>query len=299
MELKLICHGMMLFWYRKETANVPAGYRILIPQSPNKEHVLRLGVGPGAPSSVLQYETSPKSTQHFGLDFGVGPSPTKPGMKPKNSELLMYRTADAVATPDDRASLGAGVGFVIDIPYPLREEPVRATDYDEDPYLPGLAVEAFAIHPRRMLDARVFTFIVADSTKDVILRSNDNLPSRLLVKAPVPDGIKLHLYCQPPTPVMPGTSHLQRLNEMLLFGGSVLDLKLNDDRNPKKDPDIPIPVGLSFQDLLHLSELGALMPGGTGASDITGDSDVQGQKLMTMPSMFAIDPAECGQGGGC
>jgi hypothetical protein len=40
LELKLICHGMMLFWYRPETENGrhDDGYKILIPKEHKEEH---------------------------------------------------------------------------------------------------------------------------------------------------------------------------------------------------------------------------------------------------------------------
>jgi hypothetical protein len=327
MELKLICHGMMLFWYRKPSTDGGRddGYTILIPQatvhntegcasethmggseqhSPKQHqeqhfmHEVRLGVGAGARHSVLGYGSQPEGTKYFDLKFGCGISSTQRVKKSDECNLVIYRNQIHGAMPNYGRDPDAGVAFAIDIPYPVREESVRVTEYKNDPYI-GTAVDAFCVHPRRVVATRVFTFEVADVSEGIVLR-NKLVPcdTRVIQPGSISSNqktVRLHLYSQPPKFPLLGDNHFPMLTRMLLVNGSPLDLCLNEDRCPDNDPDgLVIPYGLGFKDVLHLAELRFLFPHLCDPAGGHHHAKVGDENVIT-----SFDPAECGQGGGC
>jgi hypothetical protein len=291
-KVRLICHGMMLFWFRKagERNLNYDGYTILIPQAPlphpgDPGHELRLGAGPRASLSVLGYDVHPRPTQEFVLDFGFAPSPKQRGPKCHLYNLVLYRNLGAAAYPDyDAANSAAGVAFAIDIPYPWTEDPLRAMEYDRPPYIAtGTTAMAFDIHPKRVTGTTMFTFEIEDPSRPIALLNKNDARDR----RPIPPGssnigadINVHLYSQPPHMTTPGTMphHFQVFQRLLRFHDAPLDLTPDPNRKAKAIP-IPTPDGLTDEDTQDLAH------------------------LLTMSSgteMIMIDdPAECGQGGGC
>jgi hypothetical protein len=291
MELQLICHGMMLFWYRRPRySEFDDGYTILIPRkSNNHEHKVRLGVGPGAHETVLGYDDEdPKETRRGAIAFGVADSDKPRGPKPKSFNL-MFLHKDFQAFADSR-----GVAFAIDIPYPHREEPVRVATYgpEQPPYErpDGSAAHAFKISPTRLVATTVFTYRIADPSKGLTLHIGSDM-RKILDHEEMHGTVKLHLYSQQRHHI---AGDIGMLNQMLQWNrkgssgvSSQLNLKPNDCRKALLDlPDFPIPQGLTFRDCLHLTELHNL------------DHPID-DKDKDMPRIMAIDPAECGQGGGC
>jgi hypothetical protein len=306
MELQLICHGMMLFWYRHKVDNDPTtdGYRILIPKQGMTKgsplHQFRLGLGPGALEPYLCYAdlTDWQATQEWKLEFGNIPSNKMRGPKPGDANLNFYRNPQSKAVPVKEVTAGnSPIAFIIDIPYPMAEDPIRATDYRADPYVKGDVVAGFGIHPRRIVSARVFTFLI-NGQSITLSRANE---TKTIVANPSQPRIKLHLYSQSADP--PGNAtHLGLLNDMLGLRKGVsnysnsFDLKLNTASGAIHDPDLKIPEGLGFRDLLHLWEYFELFP---FTKKPCLESAKVARDLSRLVDLYAYDPAECGQGSGC
>jgi hypothetical protein len=135
------------------------------------------------------------------------------------------------------------------------------------------------------------TFQIGDPDVAVQLYDLSSQQSSPVVAAPIADGLTLHLYSEPADPPGEHEDHTKILNGMLELykkntqTSSAFDLELDEGRQATLDPDdLKLPEGLSFRDLLHLWELKAL--------DNHGHSFKQGRARY-------VDPAECGQGGGC
>ena len=125
MKLHLICHGMMLFLYRRRSSECADGYRILIPQCPLfktfPQHELRLGTSPGAPKTYLSYGPEPQPTKYYDLQFGVACSQKRRGPKDVLSNLSLYENLKFKAQSNYGNGKPSGVAFAIDIPYPKEE----------------------------------------------------------------------------------------------------------------------------------------------------------------------------------
>jgi hypothetical protein len=301
MKLHLICHGMMLFWYRKPDPG-PEGYTILIPQgfrSGKLLHLVGAGIGVGAPNPHpwLQLDSTDVVPQRrFELRFALAAVPHN-GVKPPENENLSFYENPAYRAVENPT----GIAFAIDIPYPHSENPMRVATYEADPYvrrdsdaLRDRVVKAFTIAPRRIVAARLLSFEITDPRISLYEpRTGQELP---FVPGPSGRDIKLHLYSQPAHLPGPHENHTEILNDMLHLetkggGRASFDLKLNPDRKPTLDPDtFPTLPDLGFTDHLHLWELAALYPQG---------ADDHGAHGSTSGVLRFVDPAECGQGGGC
>jgi hypothetical protein len=318
MELQLICHGMMLFWYRHPAPGAPVtsdGYQILIPQAEmngQPVHELRLGLNPGAIKSHLGYNdlnATNGATQHLRLEFGDSISVKERRAKAKQTNLNFYRInphRSVRRAGNDRPS--SGVAFVIDIPYPDDEDPIRVTDYTYDPYMTtgpnSRVVTAFDIRPRRLVGARVFKFAI--SNKPItLLNLTTGAPPQVIEPNPTGQRIKLHLYSQSMHKPDPNDNHLPLLNAMLdlkNLNTSVshgFDLQMDPGREPTHDPPLDLPPGLGFRDQLHLWEFHAMFPFVHAALKSGKASEDTLEKLSLKVDKTAYDPAECGQGGGC
>jgi hypothetical protein len=308
MELQLICHGMMLFWYREsvKSANATDGYQILIPQGRiNNQlvHELRLGPGSGAKVSSLGYDDQDPNTlatQYWQLDFGNIESTKERGQKSKDKNLTFY--GNSSTRTKRRTGIkkeDAGVAFVIDIPYPLKECPIRAMDYKKNPYLNPSAdgkrkarvVEAFNVRPKTIVSARVFHFSINNNVPITLYRPATNT-RRDIVANPSGSIIQIHLYNQAPEPPSDNReNHLPLFNKMLQLTTNSnnthteapFDLELNPDRDGAKAKlDTSQTVrGKDLSDLWEFLEF-----------DETG-------KVRNPSDIRAYDPAECGQGSGC
>ncbi len=301
MQLHLICHGMMLFWYNKPSVEGAGddGYTILIPQmsaGPPKpgDHQLLLGRDYGALQPVLTYPMTPQGTQAFKLSFDAAPSDKIRSMKSNKENLVFYANdmTGARAVPTIGADYTAGIAVTIDIPYPRAEHPIRAARYFSDPYdyiNSSSTIDAFDVHPRRIVNATVLTFDIVDGNKPILLvNKRIDTDQRLLDPGSITKPVVLHLYSQPAVNIL--TDHLHMLTGMLKYKGSELDLRIKKDVPSIKYPPLPIPEGLHVLDLLHLGELNELgIPTGAPMTDA--------EKRMT--GTLGVDPAECGQGGGC
>src|SRR5262249_34711395 len=102
MKLHLICHGMMLFWYRKP-ANGPDGYTIFIPHGHSHDgsgtmlHDVRLGLGAGAKDSVLKLpaDHADHTRKNYRLEFGASANMNPRSQSPPASQnLSFYETRD-------------------------------------------------------------------------------------------------------------------------------------------------------------------------------------------------------------
>lgn len=297
MNLYLICHGMMAFWYRPQ---VPDGYRILIPQCPlgtsgNQEHQLRLGTSIGAPMSNLAYPAQPMGTKIYQLTFGSSPqgSAKARGMKSAASNLALYaqkpNVGGAHLIPNYGTDGSAGVAFAIDIPYPDDEQPARVETYQADPYCDCSTVRAFNIHPRSLPRSNVYKFNIANANLSIQV-VNENDPSDVLIPPirPVAD-VKLYLYSGPATMADMTGKHLDSFNKMFSFGAQTsLDLALNPASGVSCTPvrNTTPPFNLSQPDTLHLAEINSGM-------------DFCNAPVPIGATLMATDPAECVQGPGC
>lgn len=297
MQLHLICNGMMLFWYRPAHNGRPDGYRILIPQSPvdsdgMQMHELRLGTQPGANPSSLHYAPTPRPTEYFELQFGYGPSLKTRAMKSCDYNVMLYGSNGRKAQPDYGGDEPAGVGIVIDIPYPDTEEGARFESFAPNPYpylQSGSCAPDFNVRPRQIPRCNVFTWGIVNPELPVTLQNRRvDEDRRFLVHDPVQGDVKLYLYSGPPKFPTAMINHLEAFNQMLKYKGQCLDLK----RDPKAKPtctqldSVVPPAGVTRDDLKHLCE-------------INGYMDMCTAQSRGIVNEFSIDPAECVQGGGC
>lgn len=292
MKLRLICHGMMLFWYKKPSSEGgdDDGYRIFIPQGHHHGrlmHDLRFGVGAGVPKPHpwLRLDTGGVvQPKEFELRFGAAGRRHRSNEVPDPAEnLSLYESEDyrAVENP-------AGIAYTIHVPYPHDEIPIRVATYQRPPYLAGNVVTNLGVAPHRIVGARILTFEIASANIDVQLYDVKQQQLSPVETSPAGSDLTLHLYSEPPHQPGEDEDHTEMINGMLKLldkNGNALsdfDLKLDELRTPKLDPEgLELPAGLNFRDLLHLWELDAL--------------DNPGQSLRAR----FVDPAECGQGGGC
>jgi hypothetical protein len=306
MELQLFCHGMMLFWYRKPVGDQPHGYRIMIPQGILDEelvHELRLVLDTEAERSYLGFkdqDPATRATQYWRLEFGNAVSTSARGRKPSETNLTFYGAGSTQSIRRAGRTKGkAGVAFVIDIPYPREECPIRAMNYTNNPYLePGMqttgrVVKTFNAQPGRIVSARVFQFSITDAA--ISLYNTRTGCRREIVARPSSDIIKIHLYNQskdPPSGKRP--NHLPLLNNMLTLKTIVdntriegpFDLQLNPERKGTY-AELDYPTTICDLDLLDLWERSVLLAVG---------GELKGLEQF---HPAAYDPAECGQGSGC
>lgn len=311
MKVKLVCHGMMLFWYRGDADPAKDRYSILIPQGLHNGmymHEVRFGVGAGAPGPKTSLMYDPTSTRpvvpqkQFRLDFGVAKN--ERGIRPNPQEnLSFYPKGNAKAVAN-----AAGVAFSIDVPYPHSQKPVRVATYCADPYAcdpdkdtVDIGVKKLGITPRRIVGARLLTYEVADPSQAITLVETTGSDKFVIVPGPLTDDVTLHLYSQPSVLQSP-KGHLDLLNAMLDVDdgeGNVnpLDLRMNEYCDATIDPDsFGMTPELGFKDHLHLWEYKALhtrspsTPSREHSHVDAGSNEVQ---------VLFVNPAECGQGGGC
>lgn len=310
MKLQLICHGMMLFWYRPPSASglKDDGYTILIPQlhAHAIPHVFKVDLVAGAPRPLLEYPSTPQGTRFLKLSFGSSASPKRRGAKSRLHNLSFYRNLEYAARPNFGNTAQAGVAFAIDIPYPHKEDAVRASKYENAPYLMGgKAQPAFDIRPRRILGASVFTF--ENVRPDVEVKFDDpanpanNIP---ILPQPLAADVKLHIYSQPEVPPTLATNHVEMLNKILklenlanLHPVQDLDLFVNPFRDATEIV-IPPPAGLTLDDAKHLHQF-RVSPEPPPVGGHHGSGHAHGGNPAVQLDKRAFDPAECGQGGGC
>jgi hypothetical protein len=315
LELQLICHGSMAFFYRSpgERGLDYDGYTIFIPRTPmtghDMDHELRMGVGAGAVTFAPQLRHVPDppvdmKTVEYELRFDWKPSKKKRGAKPALETLGLYQRKNIRAEAQLGGPIGvAGVAFAIDIPYPHREEVVRVADYKRFPFVRSKTVSDFDLKARRLTGARVFTYDLASRKRGVILQNENSKNDRFPFAKSVPRRIKIHLYNQ--AQVLPNperdvraiaVGHNEELNQAFRVKQRPIKLKQNPRIPRTIDPEgVDIPDGLGFRDLLHLAELYLLYPELRPTSKEPGGPRVQ----SLFHGFGGFDPAECTQPEGC
>jgi hypothetical protein len=302
MKLRLICHGMMLFWYKKPSTpgGDDDGYRILIPQGYVADqqghghlmHDLRFGIGAGVPDPhahkwLLLAPNAVVPPREFDLRFGVAPRRHRTDEVPdSNRNLSFYENAGYRAVEDPNR-----IAYTIHVPYPHDETPLRVATYQAPPYKSGGVVGGFGVLPHRIVSARMLTFEIDNPNAGIYLYDRNAYQSSPVGTGSITGDLTLHLYSEPAHKPGANENHTHILNAMLKLSdknantSSDFDLTLNDQRKPTYDPEgLEVPSGLNFRDLLHLWEISAL--------------DNPGSPLHVRGPAF-VDPAECGQGGGC
>jgi hypothetical protein len=278
-RLNLICHGMMLYYWKKTD---PDYITILVPPSPvdpithQNLHVIAFSRFPGGQPMLLS------QSGIWTLDFGASPALTQANSsftKPMNNTDVVF----------DKYPLSANAGAIlyqIRVPYPssvrryyVGNYPSSAPPYVYNPSGPvsmDYTTRDFAIHPASMTGTHVFTYDHINTM--ITLTHTASGDMQTISGAPV---VNLHLYSQPAKKSDYDFHHIHVFNEMVGYTDSngnmhaKLDLTvLNAAGSLDADPSEP---DLSTVDTAELSDL--LDPN-------------------TAPPP-GVDPASCLQGWGC
>ncbi len=180
------------------------------------------------------------------------------------------------------------MAFAIDISYLKEEIQVRSETFKYEAFLDGYTRTDFSVYPTSMPRSNIYTFDIGETKLPVVLQNKVKADDRsILVDSPIHTDIKIYLYSGPPHLKAdlnhPAMSHMDAFNAMLSYDTHpVLDLVPNSDSMASCTPltKIPLPAGFYLDDLKHLAELN------------------DNQDMCMNPSL-GMNPAECGQGGGC
>lgn len=291
MQLKLICHGMMGFWYRPATAN-PAhlgyeGYSILIPNvlqdmNGHNMHELILRVGPG--TTGLQGLSflpggNPPGTKTYKLVMKCKPGAMTAAPDPRNPVVGLYRQNNDFIAPRRDPHDGT-IAYALEVPYPHAKAFAGIRRYSEVPFT-GAAVGTFNIQSVRIAGMRVFTYELEN--EDVYLENVADATDKIDInRGPTSSPIKLHLYNQPVHHAGNPGEHLKMIKSSFNYQGQPVPLDLKTGVTSYADFDQGDFTGLVAEDRRDLHEL----------------AQSRGP-VQQVPVPRSFDPAECLPPDGC
>jgi hypothetical protein len=303
----LICHGMMLFFYRNEPGEENYFY-ILVPNpymtgNSNPVHRISLTEVSGDTNNILthggqlyrqggyelQIQTANKNP-YLRRDSKFSGTPDN-GILPRAEEVVLYdSTGKRKIKPSTdiwnqyggspyKPSTNDAIWFSIKVPFPTFVFSFKGEQFDQGPAYEQTGVaKTLGVNPQSLPGMHVFYYENTDPKTQANLAYFD--PTK-----PSPDSnllaananLKIHLYSQPPKKGQ--LSHLGLFNKMVEFDGSPLDLTDAKTKSTPLNNPPGSPIDRYLIDPPDYSELWEFLN-------------------PPSPPLLSADPVECLQGWG-